>query len=58
MVTAGAGAPLYPVHDGCPHTERIESVNHYVLVELDARTLRYAAYRLDGSLLDQLEIVK
>jgi hypothetical protein len=58
VVTAGAGAPLYPVHEGCAHTERIESVNHYVLVELDGRTLRYAAYRLDGSLLDQLEIVK
>ena len=58
VVTAGAGAPLYPVHDNCAHTERIESVHHYVLVEVDGRTLRYSALRLDGSVLDQVELSK
>ncbi len=58
VVSGGAGAPLYGVDDGCYHTETIESVNHYVIVDIEDRTLRYAAHRLDGTMLDSFEITK
>jgi hypothetical protein len=58
VVAGGAGAPLYGADGSCAHTHVTESVQNYVLVEVDGRTLRYSASRLDGSVLDQFEITK
>ncbi len=58
VVTGGAGAPLYGADDNCDHTHLTESTYHYGMVEIDNRTLRFAAYRLDGTTLDEFEITK
>ncbi len=58
VVSGGAGAPLYGTDDSCDHTSLTESTYHYIIVEIADRTLRYTAYRLDGSVLDELEITK
>ena len=57
IVAAGVGAPLYGV-DTCYHTHVIESVRNYALVEIEDRTLRYTAYRLDGTTPDEFEYSK
>jgi hypothetical protein len=57
VITAGAGADLYGT-GMCYHTYATEKVHNYVIVELEGRTMRYAAYRLAGSVLDQFEIQK
>lgn len=51
-LTGGAGAPLYSVNTDCYHTHVIEETHNYILVDVDGMTLRYNAYRLDGTLLD------
>ena len=58
VVSGGSGAPLYGIDADCYHTRAAESTHNYVVVELDGRTLRYAAYRLDGTLLDSFEYTK
>lgn len=58
VVTGGAGAPLYGADDSCYHTQLTESVYHYVVIDIEGPTMRYAAYRLDGSVLDEFEITK
>jgi 3',5'-cyclic AMP phosphodiesterase CpdA len=60
VVTAGAGAELYTADDSCYHVVpgKSESVNNYVIVELEDRTLRLTTYRLNGSVLDQFEYTK
>jgi hypothetical protein len=58
VVAGGAGAPLYGADDSCDHTHIAESTYNYGLVEIDHRSLRYAAFRLDGTLLDEFEITK
>ncbi len=58
VVAGGAGAPLYGADDSCDHTYIAESTYHYAIVEIAHRTLRYAAYRLDGTVLDQFEFSK
>ncbi|MCC7536530.1 MAG: metallophosphoesterase family protein [Deltaproteobacteria bacterium] len=58
VVSGGAGAELYGAGDGCDHTYVTESVRNYVIVEVEGRTLRHTAYRLDGSVLDRFEHTK
>jgi hypothetical protein len=57
VVAGGAGADLY-ASDTCYHTQLSESVQHYVIVEIDGRTLSLTAYRLDGTMLDQVSWTK
>ena len=58
VVAAGAGAPLYGVDLDCYHTELAESVRNYVIVEVEGRTVRFDAYRIDGTTLDSFEYTK
>ena len=53
-----AGASLYGSSTACFHTLKAESVNNYLIVEVDGRRLRVTAYRLDGSVLDQFTYSK
>ena len=58
VVSGGAGAPLYGVRESCAHTQRVEMIRHFVVIEIEDRTLRFAAYALDGSVIDQVEWTK
>jgi len=59
VVAAGAGAPLYGV-DGAStgYTVIAESTRNYVVVEIEGKTMRYKAYRLDGTELDVFEYTR
>ncbi|HJL06197.1 MAG TPA: fibronectin type III domain-containing protein [Polyangiaceae bacterium LLY-WYZ-15_(1-7)] len=43
VVAAGVGAPLYAVSDECPTTNIAESVQNYVTVEIEDRSLTFTA---------------
>jgi hypothetical protein len=58
VVAAGAGAPLYGVSDTCYHTHFTESTRNYLILEVEGTTLRYTAYRLDGTVLDEFTYTK
>jgi len=58
VVTAGSGAPLYGSDTSCYHTLVAESVNNYVIVDIEDRTLHLTAYRLDGTVIDEFEYSK
>ena len=58
IVSGGAGASLYGSSTACFHTLKAESVNNYLIVDVDGRMLRVTAYRLDGSVLDQFTYSK
>ena len=58
VVAAGAGAPLYGEDDSCAHTYTTKSVRNYVIVEIEDRSLRYRAYELGGTLLDEFDYDK
>jgi len=55
VTTAGGGAYLY-TFTGDWFTEVVESVNHYCHIQVEARTLTFTAYRLDGTTLDSFII--
>lgn len=44
VVAAGVGAPLYGVSDSCPETTVADSVQNYVVVEIEDRNFIYTAY--------------
>ena len=56
VVTAGAGATLYGF-DGDWFTAYTESAFHYCFFEVTEDCLTMSAYRLDGSLMDEVEIL-
>lgn len=58
IVSGGAGAPLYGLDPPTAYTVASESTHHYVILELEGKTLRYHAYRLDGSDLDVFEYTR
>lgn len=58
VVAAGAGAPLYGSGTDCYHTYTGESIENYVVVDIEGRTMNYRAYRLDGSVLDEFTYTK
>jgi acid phosphatase type 7 len=57
VVSGGAGAPLYSANT-CYHTYRSEKTRNYVVFDIDGRTLKYRALRLDGSVLDEFTYTK
>jgi hypothetical protein len=57
ITTGGAGAGLYDVMQSSV-LAAAESVNHYVDVRINADTLKLQAIRNDGSLLDEMTIIK
>ena len=59
VVTAGVGAPLYGVSDECPETNIAESVQPYVTVEINDRTITYTAYNaINDQVIDELTWTK
>jgi 3',5'-cyclic AMP phosphodiesterase CpdA len=58
VVAGGAGAPLYGADGSCNHTFVTESVRNYIVVEVEDRTVRYTAYRVQGTVLDEFEYTK
>ena len=59
VVAAGAGAPLYGVDAASTgYTVLAESTRNYVVVELEGKTMRYKASRLDGTALDVFEYTR
>lgn len=58
IVSGGSGAPLYAVEPATPYTVFSESTYHYVILEIEGKTLRYHAYRLDGTDLDVFEYTR
>ena len=58
ITTGGAGAGLYQSVKNKAIVAVTESVNNFVTVKIDDNTLMLKANRMDGSLLDELEIVK
>ncbi len=52
VVTAGGGAPLYPIRRLLSTTVVAESVFHYVRVRVSGPSVEISAHRVDGALLD------
>ncbi len=58
ITTGGAGAGLYQSVKNKSVVAVTESVNNFVTIKIDGKSLKLKASRMDGSLLDELEIVK
>ena len=58
ITTGGAGAGLYQAVPNKSVMAVTESVNHFVVVNIDKNKLEAKAIRMDGSLLDKFTIVK
>lgn len=60
VVSAGAGGDLYDADpaSSCAFSYITEKVNHYLVLEVENRTLRFRAIRLDGTELDSFEYTK
>jgi hypothetical protein len=59
VVAAGAGAPLYGVDQtSTGYTVFAESTRNYVVLEIEGKTMRFHAYRLDGTDLDVFEYTR
>jgi hypothetical protein len=58
ITTGGAGAGLYQAVPNRSVMAVTESVNHFVVVNIDKNKLEAKAVRMDGSLLDKFTIVK
>ncbi len=55
IVFGGAGAPLYSFRDRLPSTHQRESVHGFGMLHADARTMRWEAWRTDGSLIEVID---
>ncbi len=58
ITTGGAGAGLYEVSTNERILAKAESVNHFIDVNIMGDTLNLTAIRMNGSLLDEFQIVK
>jgi hypothetical protein len=58
VVSGGAGAPLYAIDPPTTGTIVAESTYHYVIIEIEGKTMRYHAYRLAGTDLDVFEYTR
>jgi Icc-related predicted phosphoesterase len=60
VVSGGAGADLYGVDpaSNCAFSYFTEKTHHYVIIDIADRTMKYRAYRLDGSELDSFDYTK
>lgn len=57
IVTGGGGAPLYPVDGPIPGlTQKAESIEHFVQVDVDGSKARVQALALDGRVIDSFEL--
>lgn len=60
VISAGAGGDLYNADQAssCSYSYITEKVNNYVIVEIENRTLRFKALRLDGTEIDAFDYTK
>lgn len=58
ITTGGAGAGLYESVKNKSILAVSESVNHFVDVKIDGNTLNMTTIKMDGSILDEFEIIK
>ena len=58
ITTGGAGAGLYQSVKNKLVLAKTESVNHFVVIKIDGNKLTLKAIRMDGTLLDKMEIIK
>jgi len=58
VVSGGAGAPLYPIHQPRQGSRKVESTHHYALFELDQGKGKLTAKRVDGSVLEDVGFAK
>ena len=56
LIFGGAGAPLYGFRARLPSTHQRESTHGFGMLHADARSLRWEAYRTDGSLIEALPL--
>ncbi len=56
VIFGGAGAPLYPFRPREPWAHHRESVHGFGMLRATARTLRWEAYRDDGTLVDTIDV--
>lgn len=56
IVFGGAGAPLYGFRDRLPSTHQRESAHGFGMLSADARSLRWQAWRTDGSLIESIAL--
>ena len=60
VVCGGAAADLYGVDppSSCEFSKFTEEIHHYAVIEIDDRSLKYRAVRLDGSEMDAFTYTK
>lgn len=58
VVTGGGGAPVYKVDKLGKYTQKVESVRHFVDVELTRKELRVTPTRIDGSVIERCALGK
>jgi hypothetical protein len=58
VVSGGGGAPLYPIEHPLPSTRKMESVHHFVEMNVSADAIRLVSKRDDGSILERCGLVK
>ena len=56
VISAGAGAPLYPLNKGDERFSYAESCHHYTLVEVDGNVLTLRAKYPEGEVFDSLTL--
>jgi 3',5'-cyclic AMP phosphodiesterase CpdA len=58
IVSGGGGAPLYRVEEPTATTRKVEAAYHFVEISAGADALRIVAHRLDGSTIEQCDLLK
>lgn len=60
LVSAGAGGDLYDVKSAssCYFASKAEKTNNWALFAIDGKSVEYTAYKLDGTVMDQLTFTK
>jgi hypothetical protein len=58
IVSGGGGAPLYRVEEPTATTRKVEASYHFVEISAGADALRIVAHRLDGSTIEQCDLIK
>jgi hypothetical protein len=58
IVSGGGGAPLYRVEEPTATTRKVEAAYHFVEITAGADALRIVAHRLDGSTIEQCDLLK
>jgi MYXO-CTERM domain-containing protein len=58
VISGGGGAPLYPIDHPLSSTRRMESVHHFIEMNVSTDAIRMVAKRDDGSVLDRCGLLR